>query len=489
MVLNLDLFFNPQTVALVGASDKLSSWGFMVAHNMIFNNFQGEFFPVHPRSKEVLGYKAYPTILDIPEEIKLDLIIIIIPAKHVLSILEQSNQRGVRHVVIITAGFKEIGEEGRKLEEVITDYAHQHNIRLIGPNGMGIVSTRVSLTATMWPVINLKKGNMTFVSQSGNIGTIGIAVAARRGIGLNAYVSAGNMADLTMADYLQYFGNEDDHTKVIGMYVEGIQDSRRFVGLVKKISKKKPVILLKAGGTSAGRKAAASHTGAITGDDEVFRNILRSSGAIIVDSLDEMFDLTLVFTKWFGNEWNFPRGKVIILTRGGGWGVMCADQCSKHGITLEPLNKQVYDRIDAVLPPFWSKGNPIDTVASLNLTDVQEIVQAIFEEMPKVEAIFLLGVGGFSYLANLAKQSPHIPDDQKMQLSSIEDIEINLFKDIIQLSQDYSKPVLITTLLSHENSPGVKYLESQDYPIFPSPDRMVKAFRHLVDYYEWCQRI
>ncbi|MHA2304303.1 MAG: acetate--CoA ligase family protein [Candidatus Hodarchaeales archaeon] len=487
--MDLNKFFNPQTVALVGASDNLSSWGFMVSHNIISNNFQGKFYPVHPRSKEVLGYQAYPTILDIPEEIKLDLVIIIIPAKHVLSILEQANQRGVHHVVIITAGFKEIGEEGRKLEEVITDYAQQHKIRLIGPNGMGIVSTRVSLSAVMWPVIGLKKGNMTFVSQSGNIGTIGIAVAARRGIGINAYVSAGNMADLTLADYLEYFGNNDDMTKVIGMYVEGVQDSRRFVRLVKDISKKKPVILLKAGGTSAGRKAAASHTGAITGDDQVFRNILRTSGAIIVESLDEMFDLTLVFTKWFGKKWKFPRGKVVILTRGGGWGVMCADECSKHGIMLEPLNKQAYERIDELLPPYWSKGNPIDTVASLNLTEVQEIVRTIFKVMPNVEAVFLLGVGGFSYLANLAKQSPHIPDDQKMLLSSIEDIEIDLFKDIIQLSQEYTKPVLITTLLSHENSPGVKYLESQDYPIFPSPARMVKAFRHLVDYYKWCQRI
>jgi acetyltransferase len=489
MSLNLDLFFNPQTVALVGASDKLSSWGFMISHNLIQNNFHGDFFPIHPNAKEVLGYKTYPTILDIPEDIKLDLIIIIIPAKYVLSILEQANQRGVKHVVIISAGFREIGEEGKQLEEIITNYARKHNIHLIGPNGMGIVSTRVSLSAVMWPVINLKRGNLTFVSQSGNIGTIGIAVAARRGIGLNTYVSAGNMADLTMADYLEYFGNNDEHTKVIGMYVEGIQDSRRFVKLVKEISKRKPIILLKAGGTTAGRKAAASHTGAITGDDQVFRNVLRSAGAIIVDSLDEIFDLSLVFTKWVGKEWKFPRGKVVILTRGGGWGVMCADQCSKHGITLEPLNNQAYARIDKVLPSFWSKGNPIDTVASLNLHDVQEIVQAIFEEMPYVEAIFLLGVGGFSYLANLAKQSEYIPDDQKIQLNFIEEIEINLFKNILQLSQENTKPVFITTLLSHENSPGIQYLESQDYPIFPNPTRMVKAFRHLVDYYKWCQRI
>ncbi|UCE14659.1 MAG: CoA-binding protein, partial [Candidatus Heimdallarchaeota archaeon] len=403
MNLKLDPFFNSKTVALVGASDKLSSWGFIVAHNIVQNNYSGDFYPVHPHQKEILGYKAYPSILEIPEDVKLELIIIIIPAKYVLSILEQAKKRGVHHVVIITAGFKESGEEGRKLEEKITAFARESNIRLIGPNGMGIVSTRMNLIAVMWPVQGLKQGEMTFVSQSGNIGTIGITVASRRGIGLNTYVSAGNMADLMMSDYLEYFGKHDDQTKIIGLYIEGIQDSRRFVKLVKEISKNKPVIILKAGGTKAGRRAAASHTGAITGDDNVFRNILENAGAIIVESLDEMFDLVLAFSRWA--QWKFPRGKVVILTRGGGWGVMASDACSKHGIILEPLNEAVFRRINSLLPPFWSKGNPIDTVASLNLNDVQEIIKIIFEEMPQIEAIFLLGVGSFSYLANLAKES------------------------------------------------------------------------------------
>ncbi|MFX0050168.1 MAG: acetate--CoA ligase family protein, partial [Candidatus Hermodarchaeota archaeon] len=418
MDLNLDPFFNPQTVALVGASDNISSWGFIVAHNIVQNNFKGKFFPVHPDKKEILGLEAYPTILDIPKEVKLDLVIIIIPARYVLSILEQAKKRDVHHVVVITAGFRESGEAGRILEDEVIAYARQNNIRLIGPNGMGIVSTRVNLTAAMWPVQGLKQGEMTFVSQSGNIGTIGLTVASRRGIGLNAYVSAGNMADLTMSDYLEYFGKYDPYTKVIGLYVEGVQDSRRFVKLVKEVSKTKPVIILKAGGTKHGSKAALSHTGAITGDDQIFRDILeKTAGAILVDSLDEMFDLVLVFSRW--SDYEFPRGKVVILTRGGGWGVMAADACSKHGITLEPLNKASFDRINQLLPPFWSKGNPIDTVASLNLSDVQTIITIIFEEMPFVEAIFLLGVGGFSFLANLAKDSPLIPDDQKFQLDLI----------------------------------------------------------------------
>ncbi|MFX0085006.1 MAG: acetate--CoA ligase family protein [Candidatus Hodarchaeota archaeon] len=487
MALNLDPFFQAQAIALVGASDQLHSWGYIVGHNIVQNKYKGQFFPVNPRKTEILGHKAYPTILDIPNEVKLDLIIIIVRASIVLSILEQAVQRNVHHVVIISAGFKESGEEGRILEDKIAAFAQQNAIRIIGPNGMGIVSTRISLTAVMWPIYGLKQGDMTFVSQSGNIGTIGISVAAQRGIGLNAYVSAGNMADLSMSEYLEYFGKHDDKTKVIGLYVEGIQDARRFVSLVKEISKTKPIIILKAGGSKAGRRAAMSHTGAITGDDEIFTDVLENAGAIVIKTLEEMFDLVLIFSRW--SEFKFPRGKVVVLTLGGGWGVMAADSCSKHGITLEPLSDKAYDQINKILPSYWSKGNPIDTVASLNLNDIRDIIEIILKEMPIVEAILLLGIGGFSFLANLAKESPLIPEDQKESLDIIADAEINLFEEIISLSQQYSKPILITTLLTSENSPAVKFLNSKDYPIFPSPERMVQAFRYLVNYYKWKQRI
>ncbi|MHA2243520.1 MAG: acetate--CoA ligase family protein [Candidatus Hodarchaeales archaeon] len=487
MSLNLDPFFKPKAIALVGASDQLSSWGFIVAVNIIQNNYQGQFFPINLRKEEILGLKAYPSILDIPENVKLDLVIIIIRAKFVMSILEQAVQRGVHHVVIISAGFRESGDEGQKLEEKIVTFSRQNNIRIIGPNGMGIVSTRVNLTAVMWPVIGLKQGGMTFISQSGNIGTIGIGVASTRGIGLNIYVSAGNMADLSMSDYLEYFGKYDDLTKVLGLYVEGIQDARRFVKLVKDISKTKPIIILKAGGSKAGRQAALSHTGAVTGNDQIFSNILGKAGAIVVKTLEEMFDLVLAFSRW--SDLKFPSGKAVILTRGGGWGVMAADACSKHGITLVPLSVAAYNRIDKLLPPYWSKGNPIDTVASLNISSLLDIITTIFQEMPIVEAVFLLGVGGIAYLANLYKESTFFSDEQKPELDFISDAEINLFKEIIKLSQNYQKPILITTLLTGHTSPSIRYLESQDYPIFPSPERMVLAFRNMVNYYKWRQRI
>jgi acyl-CoA synthetase (NDP forming) len=295
------------------------------------------------------------------------------------------------------------------------------------------------------------------------------------------------MADLSIADYLEYFGKYDDKTNVIGLYVEGIQDARRFVALVKEISKVKPVIILKAGGTKAGRRAAHSHTGAVSGDDRVFKDILRNAGGIIVNSLTEMFDLFLAFSNWI--KWSFPRGKVAILTLGGGWGVMAADECSKNGIILEPLSDKAYSRINDILPPYWSKGNPIDTVASLNLDSIREIMLIVFEEMPQVEAIFLLGIGGFSFLANLAKSSPLIPEDDKISLDFIINAEVELFKEILALSNKFEKPILITTLLVPADSPGVKFLQSQNHPLFSSPANMVQVFRYMVDHYRWKQQI
>ncbi|WP_455139657.1 acetate--CoA ligase family protein [Candidatus Hodarchaeum mangrovi] len=487
--MNKDLtpFFDPKAMALIGASDQLPSWGFRVAHNIIINNYTGEFFPISLKKSEILGFKAYPTILDIPNEKKIDLAIIIIPAIHILGILEQCKIRGVNHVVIISGGFKESGKTGLELEKKILAFSRANNIRIIGPNGMGIVSTRVHLYAVMWPTEGLKHGGLTFVSQSGNIGTIGISVASKRGIGLNVYVSAGNMADLSMSDFLEYFGKYDSKTKVIGFYMEGIEDARHFVKLAREISKTKPIIILKAGGSKAGRLAANSHTGAITGDDLVFKQIMESAGAILVESLEEMFDLFLGFSRWI--DWNFPRGKVVVLTLGGGWGVMTADSCSKHGITLEPLSDALFDRINAILPPFWSKGNPIDTVASVDLNSLKEIIVAILEEMVNIEAIFLLGIGGFSFVANLAKKSPIIPDDQKGNFDMVIAGEISLFQEIISISQKFKKPILITTLLTSEDSPAVQYLNSRNYPIFTSPEKMVRVFRYMVNYYKWCNRL
>ncbi len=484
--MDLSGFLNPRNIALVGASNRLSSWGFIILHNIISNNYRGKIFPINPRTKEILGLQAYSTILEIPPEEELDLVIIIIRASLVKSILEQCTQRGVKNVVVISGGFRESGEEGAKLEEELVTYAQSHGIHFIGPNGMGIVTTRVGLTAVMWPVQGLKPGGFTLVSQSGNIGTIGLSVASNRGIGLSCYISGGNFADLQIEDYLEYLGKHDSQTKVIGLYLEGVLDGRRFATLVEEISKIKPIIILKAGGTVAGRKAALSHTGAITGDDEVFKQILKAAGAIVVDTLEEMFDLVLAFENW--RNYHFLHNKIVILTRGGGWGVMTSDACSRYDVQVPSLSTKAYQRINELLPPYWSRGNPIDTVADLNLRNLRDIIQILFDEMLDIDAIFLLGVGGISFLAQLAQKSPLISEENQELLDRISAAETSLFSQIIKFSKQYQKPIMITTLLTPENSPAVAKLSSQDYPVFRSPRGMVKCFRHLADYYKWRQQ-
>lgn len=485
--MNLDKFFNPKTVALVGASENIVSWGFIVLHNILVNGYDGTIYPINPKSKEIMGKKVYPSILDIPQDEKIDLVVVIIRSDLVMSILEQCVIRDVHHVVVISAGFREAGKQGAELEDELVDYARKNDISLIGPNGMGIVSTRVNLVSVMWPVEGLRKGGLTLLSQSGNIGTIGISVAAKRGIGLNAYVSAGNMAHLKIEDYLEYFGLYDDQTRVIGIYIEGTPNGRRLISLIKEISKIKPIIILKAGGSKHGKRAAMSHTGAITGDDIVFKQIAKSSGAIVIDTLEEMFDLVVAFENWL--DYNLIKGKVVVLTLGGGWGVLAADACSNLGISLIPLNETSLSKIDELLPPFWSRGNPIDTVASLDLKALYKIIKIIFEDLPETEAILLLGIGGYSFLAEYAKGSNLIKKESKELLSVVSNSETELMKKLLEVSQTNKKPILITSLLTRENSLSIRYLSSVNYPIFSSPLNMVRCLRHMVDYNRWKRRI
>ncbi|MFX0094595.1 MAG: acetate--CoA ligase family protein [Candidatus Hodarchaeota archaeon] len=484
---NLDKFFYPKGVAVVGATPNIAKWGFSVIHNIVINNYKEELYPVNinPEITEIFNYKVYRSILDIPRDKPLDLVIIIIPAKFVLQIFEQCVQRNVKQVVVITAGFREHGGEGIERENALKAYAQEHGIRFVGPNGMGICAMQVNLVAVMFPSRELKKGGLSFISQSGNIGTIGISVASQRGIGINTYVSAGNMADLDICDYLEYFGG-DKSSKIIGVYIEGVEDGRRLINLCKQISKKKPIIILKkGGGGEAARKAALSHTGAISGSDEMFKALLRSAGAILVDTLDEMFDLALAFQRWDVSQYKFQKKQVVILTLGGGWGVMAADACDRHGIQLVDLPENAIQRINKLLPAYWSKGNPIDTVAVIDLKVIGKILKILLEEVQEAEAIFLLGVGGMGYIARMAKTSPYMDEENFQLLDLISMLEENLFENILALSVESKKAILITSLLPPQVSPAISFLKKENYPVFTDPDRMVKCYVRITDYMKW----
>ncbi|MFX0066567.1 MAG: acetate--CoA ligase family protein [Candidatus Hermodarchaeota archaeon] len=486
--INLNKLFNPRGVAVVGATTNITKWGFTIFHNVVNNNYSGELYPVNtnPSITEIFGFKVYRSILDIPQDRPLDLVIIVIPAKYVLQVFEQCKQRNVKDVVVISAGFREHGGEGIELENQLKAYAQAHGIRFVGPNGMGICAMQTNLIAVMWPTKDLKQGGLSLASQSGNIGTIGISIASQRGIGLNNFVSVGNMTDLDICDYLEYFGEVDDKTEIIGLYVEGIEDGRRFINLCKRISKKKPVIILKrGGGGESARKAAISHTGAISGSDELFKALVTSAGAIFVDSLDEMFDLALAFQRWDVEHYKFQNKKVVILTLGGGWGVMTADACDRYNIELVDLPPEALNRISEMLPPYWSKGNPIDTVALLDLKVIGKILKILLEEVPEADAIFLLGIGGMGYVAKMARTSPYINEENLQVLDFGAMMEENLFENVLTLSAEWKKAIFITSLLTPEISSAIAYLKEENYPVFTSPDKMVRCYVHITDYMKW----
>ncbi|MFW9994313.1 MAG: acetate--CoA ligase family protein [Candidatus Odinarchaeota archaeon] len=473
---SLDRLFTPKTVAVVGASNNMSKWGFIVLHNMLRTSFIGKIYPVNPVSKEILDLPAYKSLLDIPD--KVDMAIVLVPAKIVPKVFEECIDKGIQAVTVITAGFSEAGniEEEKQLVKLA-----RGKLRFVGPNGMGIASGNVRLNALMFPT-NLSPGTFSFVSQSGNLGTIGMIVANERGVGINKFASSGNAADLNISDYLEYFG-KDPSTRSIGFYMEGLkpEEGRRFYELAKRISPYKPIVILKSGVSEYGAKAAASHTAAMSGSDDIFNTVFKEAGIIRVNTLDEMFDFIICYNRLPP----FTGNNAGILTAGGGWGVLTADACGKRGIELPRLPPEVIDQINELLPPYWAKSNPVDTVGTLDM--VTPRILDILLENKAFDAVMWLGGGLKAYFADQGMNSKYIKDGEaKEQLKMIKELELQSMMDLLESIKRYNKPVFFTTILGPSLTASVHLLEKElGFPVFYDPDRMTTCFKRLQSYYRY----
>jgi acyl-CoA synthetase (NDP forming) len=471
----LDNLFNPESIAIIGASNNFSKWGFVVLHNILRASYKGKIFPVNPKSKEILDLPAYSSVLNIPE--KIDMAIVVVPAKAVPKVFEECIDKGITAVTVISAGFSEAGNT--ELEQQIVDIA-RGKLRFVGPNGMGIASGNKRLNALMFPS-RISPGNFSFVSQSGNLGVIGMIVANDRGVGINKFASSGNAADLLITDYLEYFG-KDPTTKVIGFYMEGLkfEEGKRFYKLAKRITPYKPIFVLKSGVTKEGAKAAASHTAALSGSDEIFASVFKETGITRVNTLEEMFDLVICFNRLPP----FSGNNAGILTGGGGWGVLSADACGKSGINLPALPKSVIEKIDKILPSYWARSNPVDTVGTVDIFGSQEILKILFES-PEFDIVMRLGGGTYSYFANQLMNSKIINKRYgREQFETIKEIELKSMMEMISFIKKYRKPLFYTTILGPEFSEAIHLLEKEvGFPVFYSPDRMVTCVKRLQTYY------
>lgn len=396
---DLNFLFQPRSIAIIGASKNSTKIGHKIVKNILFGGYHGKIFPVNPKAGKILGLRVYADILEIPDEI--DLVCMAIPAQNVFDEIKKACVKKVKYCLIISSGFSEIGKV--KLEKKITDYALEKGMRILGPNIFGLYSSQAKMNATFGPR-KIKPGNVSIITQSGALGIALMGKTQTEGIGLANIISVGNKADITEAEILIHLAENDKKTKVIFIYIEGLKNGRKFIKALASATRKKPVIILKSGYSKKGAQAAASHTGSLAGESKVFSDIMKQFGTIRATTLDEAISRIKFFSKS-----PLPQGQnAVIITNGGGIGVLATDACERHKVNLFDDLKVLKNVSAGVIPEFGSYKNPIDITGQAGISDYKKILTAALAE-EKINAIICLGcetaVLETDELANLIEQT------------------------------------------------------------------------------------
>jgi len=479
--------FYPKSVAIVGASAQIGKWGHSLMANTISGGFKGEIYPVNPAGGKIAGKTVYRSIAEIPGSI--GLAVVTIPAEKVADLVPQFHAKGVRNMLLITSGFGETGDKGRQLERELVNAAQKSGILVLGPNTMGICNPHINMYCTGSPVMP-RPGSTAMVAQSGNMGIQLLAFAEQQGIGIRAFCGSGNEAMMTIEDYLDGF-EVDTLTRTVILYVESVKNGRRFFESACRVGRKKPIILLKGGRSSAGNRAAASHTGAMASDIKVFDAVCRQAGIVRADKPMDLLDLAAAFSSL-----PLPGGnRVVIMTLGGGWGVVTADLCAEFGLEVPELSKQLIARMDRMLPSYWSRSNPIDLVGERDST----IPMTILEELVKwdgCDAVINLGILGRRIMVkrfgeSVLKADPNYSTEFINQINNkFIEFEDTYIKHIVALMDQYQKPILGVSLLPDEKNKTLYRVEGSSFKgvFYPTPERAVKAYAKMVDYHRFLNR-
>jgi len=445
----LDAIFAPKNVALIGATETPGSVGRTVLWNLISNPFGGAVFPVNPKRSSVLGIKAYPSISATPEPV--DLAILVTPAPTAPGIIRECAEVGVKGAVIISAGFKEVGTEGVELERQILEHARRIDMRIIGPNCLGVMNTHSGLNATFAAAM-ARPGNVGFISQSGALCTAVLDWSLRENVGFSAFVSIGSMLDVGWGDLIYHLG-DDPHTKSIVIYMESIGDARSFISAAREVAHTKPIIIIKPGRTAGAAKAAASHTGSLTGSDDVLEIAFRRSGVLRVNTIAELFYMAEVLAKQ-----PRPKGpRLTILTNAGGPGVLATDALITNGGELTELSAETMEAFSQLLPAAWSHNNPVDILGD-----------ASPERYAKALDIAAQDSNSDGMLIILTPQAMTDPTE------TAEALKVH--------AQTYDKPVLASWMGGKDVEAGEAILNRANIPTFPYPDTAARMFDYMVRY-------
>lgn len=459
MLKNLAKILYPNTVAVVGASTKETSVGRAVFSNILKSNFQGVVYPVNPKAKSILSIRTYPSVLAIDDEI--DLVVIITPRESVPDVLEECGKKNVHGAVIITAGFKEIGEDGKALEEKVLQAAKKHNISLIGPNCLGVINTspKISLNASFAGTIP-KRGSVAFISQSGAVGVAALEYAQKEDFGFSKFVSIGNKADLNECDILESL-KEDEETKVILLYVEDLEEPKRFLELSQTITTEygKPIIAIKSGRTKEGQKAASSHTGALSGSDEMYDSLFIQSGVVRVETLEELFEYALAFS----NQ-PLPSGnRAVIVTNAGGPGIMTTDACVRYGVNLAEFSDNTLTELKQKLPITANTHNPIDVIGDAGADRYESALKAVLKD-DHVDGVIVIC-------------TPQL-------MTKLEDVA----ETVVKTTQGSKKPVFCCFMSLTGNEKLIKIFDDANVPNYAFPESCAKAFSVMAKYSQWVHR-
>src|SRR6202158_298236 len=445
----LDSMFTPKSVAVIGATDREESVGRIVLERLRIPAFQGRIYPVNPNHTELLGLRAYPKIGDIPE--KVDLSVIVTPARTAPGVVGECVDAGVRAVVVISAGFKERGPEGAALELEIQKQLRRGSTRLLGPNCLGVMNPHSGFNATFAQDI-ARPGNVAFLSQSGALLTAILDWSLEEQVGFSAIVSTGSMLDVGWGDLIDYFG-DDPSTGSILLYMESVGDARSFLSAAREVALRKPIIVIKAGRTAAASKAASSHNGALTGNDEVFDAALRRCGVLRVSSVSDLFYMAEVLSKQ-----TRPRGpKLMILTNAGGPGVIATDRLLSVGGELAPLSDSTMESLNALLPAHWSHGNPIDILGDAGPERYSKALEIAAKDPNSDGLLVILAPQGMTAPA-------HVAESLKAHASV------------------HGKPVLASWMGGKSVAEGVAILNAANIPTFSYPDTAARAFTYMWKY-------
>lgn len=471
---NWQHLFSPSSIAVIGASNTVGSWGNNAVKGLL-NTGGRRIYPVNPSATEILGLKAYPSVLDIPDSI--ELAVIVVTSKLVPQVLRECITKGIKAAVIISSGFGETGEEGRNLETELDEIARQGGLSFIGPNSMGHADTGSQLS-TFGQVGEMPRGPVAVLSQSGNMCLKIVRSLAEAGVAFSKYISTGNEANLQMEDYLEYLA-EDDNTKIIAAYIEGLRDGRRFLQLAKKITARKPFIVVKVGGTKESAKAVRSHTGALAGEDSVYTAAFKQTGVIRAEDDDELGDTMLALLNG-----PLPRSnRVGILSIGGGPGALTAEACERAGLTIGTLEESTLKKLDKFLPPRWSRRNPVDMAgpSAAEFAIIADLLLALLEDA-NVDSVLLLApiVMDKTLLVNRMGLNPE-------QVKAYREKERRNLRSISEKAEKYGKPVfLMWQSRGFNTDPELSSLFRNERIIVQSnAGRAARVLRHLTWYRQY----